>query len=194
MFAARLLGISPLAITGDERCLPHCGPPLRTAYQPPARSHTAMTTHRHLPSTGYEQRPGSPIGFETYAFQTVHMRVITVPKSVAWAHAMGRDPPRGAARQAFRGVMELSGRSREAPGTLHHQLVLNGLVTSGAAGKHRFLCAGGDGYDLVESRMMRRWGGIYEASEIVSSVEMTISHGLLGDETFAAAATSEVRV
>ncbi len=41
---------------------------------------------------------------------------------------------------------------------------------------------------------MRRWGGIDEASEIASSVEMTISHGLLGDETFAAAATSEVRV
>ena len=90
-------------------------------------------------------------------------------------------------------MIELGGRSIEAPGTLHHQLVLNRLVTTGAAGKHRFLCAGGDGYGLAEAAMLRRWGRVDEAAEIVSSVEMTISHGLLGNEKFAAAASSEAR-
>ena len=51
-------------------------------------------------------------------------------------------------------------------------------------GKHNFFCAGGDGYDLVEAKLLRSFAQLDQTIEVIRSVEITISHAM-GDASLA---------
>ena len=133
--------------------------------------------------TSYENVPGMPHGFEPFAFHEAAVRAVVAPKAAAFAHlrSSARRALQGAAdglsSVAFHGNHSFAGASSaHAPGTQHHQLVLLSILSPAHHGKHRFLCAGGDGFHLPEAAFLRRTLGIDDAKDVLVAADITVHH------------------